>query len=78
MGVTHSAPAMKKFLAISAVLAAALGLISCEKHSWDKETKRLYPSHEHGEHKAGEHSEHKSGEHSEHKDAGHGEHEGNH
>ena len=39
---------MKRFIVITAIVTSAMGLFSCEKHSWDKETKKLY---EHGDHK---------------------------
>jgi len=29
-------------LTITAIVTSALGLFSCEKHSWEKETKKLY------------------------------------
>jgi len=39
---------MKRFIAITAIVTSALGLFSCEKHSWEKETKKLY---DHGDQK---------------------------
>lgn len=45
---------MKRFIAITAIVTATLGLFSCEKHSWENETKKLY---EHGDHKVESHKE---------------------
>lgn len=36
---------MKRTLVFSTIIAATLGLISCEKHDFKTETKRLYKSH---------------------------------
>jgi len=33
---------MKRFIAITAIVTSALGMLSCEKHSWENETKKLY------------------------------------
>jgi len=41
---------MKRFIAITAIVTATLGLFSCEKHSWEKETKKLYHHGDHKEH----------------------------
>jgi len=38
---------MKRFITITAIVTSALGLFSCEKHSWENETKKLY---QHGDH----------------------------
>ena len=59
---------MKRFIAITTIVAATLGLFSCEKHSWEKETKKLY---EHGDHKEGAHdgdADHKKHSDHDHKD----------
>lgn len=55
---------MKRFIAITAIVTATLGLFSCEKHSWEKETKKLY---EHGDHKEGAHDK-EANDAAEHKD----------
>ena len=46
---------MKRFIAITAIVISALGLFSCEKHSWEEETKKLY---QHGDHSEGDHKDH--------------------
>lgn len=57
--LTTHCGAMKRFIAITAIVAATLGLFSCEKHSWDKETKKLYEHGDHGSHEEGaEHKDH--------------------
>lgn len=45
---------MKRFIAITTIVTATVGLFSCEKHSWEKETKKLY---DHGDHKEHSHEE---------------------
>ncbi|MFC5051468.1 hypothetical protein ACFPK9_12710 [Rubritalea spongiae] len=59
---------MKSFILSAGVVAAFVGISSCEKHDWDK-TQKLYESHdEHG------HDDHGHG----HSDAAHDDHSHDH